>query len=307
MNHSTVNSTVAGGNPATTAATSAITAVNSPTLFAAVNGRKIAYRLTGAGDPIILCQRFRGVLDDWDPAFIDALAQHYTVVIFDYTGLGNSTGHPHPDMKGFSSDVTDLASFLGFPKIILGGWSFGGWVAQVLMTLQPLLVSQVFLIGTKPPGVNQHNFEEIFLRTAYKPVNDFDDEIILFFEPISSFSRAAAKASHNRIVERLTDRSPLVRPEQFIFYGNGNDDFINDPYNARQMLEETEIPVLVISGDHEVCFPPENWFELNRKLPTTQLVVIPRSGHGPQHQYPEMCADFIHAFIRKNIRTGLAR
>jgi len=37
--------------------------------------------------------RFRGVLDLWDPAFIDGLAaQGFQVVIFDYSGLGQSTG-----------------------------------------------------------------------------------------------------------------------------------------------------------------------------------------------------------------------
>ncbi|RYY57863.1 MAG: alpha/beta hydrolase [Chitinophagaceae bacterium] len=282
-------------------------AVSSPTLFASVNDRRIAYRQTGSGDPILLCQRFRGNLDDWDPAFIDALAVNYTVVIFDYTGLGSSTGKPHQDMKGFASDVADLAGFLGYNKVILGGWSFGGWVTQVLMTLHPSLVSQVILIGTKPPGENKHNFEQVFLDIAYKPVNDADDEIILFFEPISPFSRLAAKASHDRIAARVNDRDPLVRPDQFVFYGKGNEDFILDPYNAREALKETNIPILVISGDHEVCFPPDNWFELNRKLPTTQLLVIPRAGHGPHHQYPGMCAAYIHAFIINNKVTNQAQ
>jgi pimeloyl-ACP methyl ester carboxylesterase len=293
-------------NPETAADSVQVNAVNAKTQFAETNGRKIAYRSIGKGEPIILCQRFRGNLDDWDPAFLDELAKHYTVVTFDFTGLASSTGNPHTDMKGFASDVVDLMTVLGYKKVILGGWSFGGWVAQIVTTEHPELVSQTILIGTKPPGNNKHSFEEIFLKTAYKPVNDFNDEVILFFEPISEFSRKAAKESHDRIASRL-DRDSLVRPDQFQFYGKGNEDFTKDPYTARQKMTETKIPILVISGDHEVCFPPENWFELNRKLPTTQVVVIPRAGHGPQHQYPEMTTAYIHSFIQNNRKLGLAR
>lgn len=282
-----------------------VNATNSKTQYAEINNRKIAYRSIGEGEPMILCQRFRGNLDDWDPAFLDELAKNYKVVIFDYTGLASSTGNPHTDMMGFASDVTDLAQSLGFKKIILGGWSFGGWVAQIVTTEFPGLVSQTFLLGTKPPGKNEFSFEEIFLKTAYKPVNDFEDEVILFFEPISEFSRKAAKESHDRIAGRTTDKDVPVKLDQLKFYGMGNDDFTKDPYNARQKLTTTKIPMLVISGDHEVCFPPENWFALNRKLPTTQVVVIPRSGHGPQHQYPGMTASYIHSFVQNNKKQGL--
>jgi hypothetical protein len=41
-----------------------------PTCFAEVGGRRLAYRSVGKGKPIVLCHRFRGVLDLWDPVFI---------------------------------------------------------------------------------------------------------------------------------------------------------------------------------------------------------------------------------------------
>src|SRR5215470_19700367 len=86
-----------------------LNATNSKTLFAEINGRKIAYRSIGKGDPIILCQRFRGNLDDWDPAFLDALSKNYNVITFDYTGFGSSTGEPPTNMLLFAKDVVDLA------------------------------------------------------------------------------------------------------------------------------------------------------------------------------------------------------
>ena len=46
-------------------------------LISAANGVGYAYRDTGGGDgavPLVLLQHFRGNLDNWDPALIDALA-----------------------------------------------------------------------------------------------------------------------------------------------------------------------------------------------------------------------------------------
>jgi pimeloyl-ACP methyl ester carboxylesterase len=283
-----------------------VNAAHSRTQLAEVNGKKIAYRSIGKGSPMILCQRFRGTLDDWDPLFLDELARNYHVITFDYTGLASSQGAPHTNIKSFAGDVIDLAKYLNLEKVIIGGWSFGGWVAQIVTTVFPELVSQTILIGTRPPGKVSHDLEEIFIKTAYKQVNDFDDEIILFFEPISELSRKKAKESHDRIAQRTIDKDIPVALDQLQFYGNGGEDYVKDPYNAREKLTTTNIPILVISGDHEVCFPPENWFELNRKLPTTQVVVIPSAGHGPQHQFPEMVATYIHAFIVNNIKNGTA-
>ena len=56
-------------------------ALDTPTRFVTVNGRQLAYRSIGEGVPLLLCVRFRGVLDVWDPAFLDALAQHFGLEI----------------------------------------------------------------------------------------------------------------------------------------------------------------------------------------------------------------------------------
>jgi pimeloyl-ACP methyl ester carboxylesterase len=50
-------------------------------------------------------------------------------------------------------------------------------------------------------------------------------------------------------------------------------------------------PILILSGDHDISFPVEDWCELSRELPTVQHVVFSRSGHGPQHQFPEASAE----------------
>jgi pimeloyl-ACP methyl ester carboxylesterase len=67
-------------------------------------------------------------------------------------------------------------------------------------------------------------------------------------------------------------------------------------------LERTSIPILHVGGDHDIVFPVENWYALNRRLPTVQLLTYPHAGHGPQHQHPEATAEHIATFVRTTSR-----
>jgi pimeloyl-ACP methyl ester carboxylesterase len=61
------------------------------------NGIDYAYRDVGQSDiPLVLLIHFRGNLDNWDPALIDALAANRRVISFDNVGVGATTGTTPP-------------------------------------------------------------------------------------------------------------------------------------------------------------------------------------------------------------------
>lgn len=271
--------------------------IQAVTKFTAAGDRKIAYRTIGAGDALIWCNRFRGTMDDWDPAFIDRLAKKYMVVIFDYTGVGLSTGELPLDIPAVAEDVRELAVALQLERFIIGGWSYGGFVAQTFSVLYPAMITHTVLIGTKPAGITNFPSEQIFFDVALKLNNDLHDEEILFFEPVSKKSRKAAAASHERIARRTTDKDIPVPEAVWNRYITGGKGFEADTMNVRQQLAKLKTPVLVISGDHEIVFPVANWYALTGQMPNLYLFVLPRAGHGPQHQYPKLCAKYISHFI----------
>jgi pimeloyl-ACP methyl ester carboxylesterase len=274
-----------------------ITAFNSKTEFADVSGRKIAYRSIGKGTPIILVNRFRGTLDTWDPLFLDKLAENYNVITFDYTGIGYSTGTLPTDLKDVAKDVKDLADFLKIKKTIIMGWSYGGLVTQVATLQYSDLISQTVLLGTGPPGERVVPLEQAFLDSALKPVNDFDDEIILFFEPSSEESKTEAKASHDRIAKRIDVSKIPSSMDVFQLYFKGSAGLTEDKDNFKGKLKTTKTPILIISGDHDISFAVENWYPLTKQLPTAQLIVLPQTGHAPQHQHVNLVVNYIHAFL----------
>jgi pimeloyl-ACP methyl ester carboxylesterase len=273
-------------------------ATTAPTRYADVGGRRIAYRSIGTGRPMILCTRFRGVIDDWDPLFLDSLAaQGFRVITFDYSGLGLSTGEKSLDPFSWAKDAHDLAVALKLPSVVLVGWSLGGVAAQAALSIMPETVSHLVLIGTTPPGPVVKLAEPLFFEVAHRE-NDFEDEVVLFFEPNSPASRSAAKASHERIAARKADRAPPV-PYRWAAENLGDRPKAN-PFPAEPILailKSTSIPILHIGGDHDLICPVENWYALNDQLPTLQLLTYPNTGHGPQHQHPVASAAHIATFV----------
>lgn len=269
-----------------------------PNQFVEVDGRRLAYRVIGEGTPLVLCLRFRGIMDDWDPDFLDALAaQRFRVYVFDYSGLGWSTGQPTYDPASLAKDAIDLIGALKLGRVVLGGWSIGGVAAQLVLLQAPQLLSHLLLIATTPPGPLVKTGEPLFYQLAARE-NDFEDFVSLFFEPTSASSREAAVRSAERIAQRSEGRcTPVPYAWAAQSLGDGPRNPMFPVQVALDALKQTQTPVLHLGGDHDIVFPVENWYALNRTLSTLHLLTLPSSGHGPQLQYPVASAAHIAAFV----------
>ncbi len=246
---------------------------------------------------MLLLTRMRGTLDTWDPLFLDELAKANRVITVDYPGVGYSSGTLPPQIGEVADFVAAFADAMKLEKFVLLGWSWGGTVAQTFIVEHPGRATHAVLIGTAPPGPGGVPIQQAFLDRAFKPINDFDDEVVLFFEPKSAVSRAAAKASNERIYARtgVTEKIPST-PEQIKRYLSAAATYREDAAGRLQKLMVTRTPILIISGDNDISTAVENWFGLKGKIPNAHLIVYPESGHAPQHQYPELAAAHIAQF-----------
>jgi pimeloyl-ACP methyl ester carboxylesterase len=275
---------------------------SAETNFVQVDGVKLAYRELGSGDPIIMFTRLRGTIDTWDPAFINALAANYRVIMVDYPGVGYSEGQLPPDMVAVADTMAKFAKVLGIGKFNLVSWSWGGALGQTFLVKHPEMVNRAILMGTNPAGKVEHAMRDDWFELAVKPVNDLKDEETLFFEPAYEESLAAAKASHDRIYARagVTEHIPSSM-NVFKLYFAAAEKFHEDKEGIRKGLTKSDVPMLIICGDNDPGTPADNWFPLVRKIPRAQLLIMPRTGHGPHHQFPQLSADYIHAFLKAEL------
>ena len=134
--------------------------------------------------PVVFLHRFRGTLDDWDPAFVDELAKTRHVILFSDAAVGSSTGTPAKDVDEKARNAASFARKLGYEQIDVLGFSMGGFVCQAIAIQEPKLVRKVIVIGSGPAG----NAEtapptDIVFGIALRETYAFEDIRYLFLHP----------------------------------------------------------------------------------------------------------------------------
>src|SRR5438128_3513182 len=117
------------------------------------NAIEYAYRELGEGEvPLVLLQHFRGNLDNWDPALVDALAADRRVVAFDNVGVGATTGRTPNTVEGMAHDAIAFIEAMSFQRVDLLGFSIGSFVAKAIALIRPDLLRRVALASSAPQG-----------------------------------------------------------------------------------------------------------------------------------------------------------
>ena len=111
----------------------------------------VSYRELGSGPALLLITGASTSIDDWPPSFVDALAAHHTVVVFDNAGVGRTSPVSAPASLGITamaSQTSALISALRLHRPAVLGWSMGGMIAQALAVNHPAQVSRLILAAT---------------------------------------------------------------------------------------------------------------------------------------------------------------
>jgi pimeloyl-ACP methyl ester carboxylesterase len=261
----------------------------------AANGISYAYRDTGGREgtvPVVLLQHFRGNLDSWDPALIDALAQSRRVVTFDNAGVGGSTGTTPDTIEQMARDAIAFVSALGLSQVDLLGFSIGSFVAQEIALRRPALVRRLILASSAPQGAaGMHGWAPSVIGAIGTPQTSPEEYLGVFFAG-SAASQQAGKEALGRMYARTEDRDEATtwatREAQYdavCAWG------IPD-HSALERPAALEMPVFVANGDSDPMIRPHYSYLLAGLIPQARLKIYPDSAHGFLFQYhAEFAAD----------------
>ena len=273
----------------------------------APNGVSYAYRRLGepsaSAPPLISFQHFRGNLDNWDPALVDALARTRDVILFDNAGVGGSTGTVPRTVTTMARDALSFIDALELSEIDVLGYSLGGYVAQELVLIRPRLVRRLVLAGTGPQGgEDMHGFSDEMFVHANRDQPGAEDVLALFFER-SETSVAKGREFLQRIFTRTDDRDTRttleVRDAQLDAITTWG---IPDASRLSRLAGITQ-PVLVANGDNDRLVPTKNSHLLAERLPNARLKIYADAGHGFLFQYPADFAGEVERFLNET-RSG---
>lgn len=279
-----------------------ITWVATPNSRLVVGSEALVYRDLGPteGTPLILLTHLGATLDEWDPRFVDAIADDRRVIAVDLPGVGGSTGRVPPTVAAMAHVVEEFVAVLGLTRIDLLGFSLGGFVAQQVAVEAPHLVNRLVLAGTGPAGGvgidHPTGGAYIYWDMVRASLARTDAKEFLFF-PRTPAGMSAAKAYLGRLRERVMERDSPISSSSF----RRQISVIRDWGRARpQELSRISAPTLIANGDHDRMVPTALSHDMHERIPGSTLIIYPDSGHGGVFQYVD---DFALA-VRSHLDVG---
>ena len=271
----------------------------SPTKAAqAPTGISYAYREVGKGTvPLVLLQHFRGNLDSWDPALIDALASKRRVVTFDNVGVGATTGRTPNTVEEMAHDAISFLSAMAFEQVDLLGFSIGSFVAQEIALIRPAIARRVVLASAAPKGAaGMHGWAPEVIGAVGKPKTDPEDFLDVFFARSPS-SRSAGQESLNRMFARSQDRDTPTSWEALQAQYDAVCAWGLPNHSQLERLAALDMPVFVANGDSDPMVLPRYSYLLAGLIPHAQVKIYPDSAHGFLFQHHHEFASDIEAFL----------
>jgi pimeloyl-ACP methyl ester carboxylesterase len=251
----------------------------------------IGYREVGTGTPLLLIVGGDASMDDWPPSFVDALAAHHKVVVFDNAEVGRTTAVPGTTqltITAMASQTSALISALRLHRPAVLGWSMGGMIAQALAVRHPSQVSRLILAATAAGNGKALPLQHAAAADAPKPATI---PSLLFPK-----NQAAAGRAYINSVQQYpgfygdpvaTEHRQLRAVKQWIA---GRD-------AAGRLVGDIRVPTLVADGTLDLFIATANDRQLASSVPGARLLMYPDAGHGFLFQDAARFARAVEMFI----------
>ena len=230
--------------------------------------------------PIILLHAFFASAAVWYPN-IGALSSKYRVYAVDILGDANLSRPVRPvtSMEEFSQCFTELFDGLHIHKADLIGNSFGGFLAASLAMQIPQRVRGIVLLS---PASTFHSMIPFYVHV-------FLPKVINMMAP-----RMPGQAGRiRRGVDWVYAGLPPDPYWSDVFYqamlhGTGTNRVFPRVYQAEDFQKLSSIPALLLIGDHEKIYPPQDAIRAAKRcFPAIETEVIQKAHHLTALSNPE--------------------
>jgi len=271
----------------------------APTRTITAGGVTYAYRELGPkGEiPVVFFVHLAANLDNWDPRIIDPIAKKRRVIAFDNRGVGASAGKVPSSMAARAEDAVTFIPALGLGTVVIFPFSPGGMIAQALVLEHPELVRRIVLTGTGPAGgkdidkVARTTYYDILRATLTRS----DPKEFLFFNRNTAGKRAAT-AFVERLKERTDDRDAPVSVKAFQTQLTAIKKWGR---STPENLSVITAPTLIANGDNDRMVRSTLSEDLHRRIPASELIIYPDSGHGGIFQHHDTFAPAAVDFLTR--------
>lgn len=273
-----------------------------------VDGAVIAYESLGSPeDETVLLIAGTGMqLTDWPTELVESLADEgYRVVTFDNRDVGLTTvsaevqpldeaaigealetGEPLPVAYTFddmADDAIGVLDALDAPDAHVVGLSMGGAIAQVVAIDSPERVRSLTLLASDSgnpelPPIDPEAFADVPPGPRPTDREGFIDRRVAEEQALAGAGYPAdedeVRAAVLRAVERRYDPDALARQETMSLVGH-----LSSADYRFANLESIDAPTIIVQGDDDPLVPVESAYDIEARIPGSELRVIPGLGH----------------------------
>lgn len=246
------------------------------------SGGMVSYRELGdgPGEPLVLLHAFPLNGRMFEPQ-MEAFSEGRRVVAPDYPGFGRSPRTPaQPDIRYYAEGVLGLLDRLGLERVVLGGVSMGGYVALGCMRLFPERVSGLILADTRPDADSEETREN--RKNMARRVADEGVEVLIELQMRRLLARDTLE-NNEEVVEEVRGMILESSPGGVVAALGA----LRERPDSTPLLEEIEVPTLVIGGEEDGISSPEVMGAMAEKIPDSRHVTLPRAGHLSNLEAPE--------------------
>lgn len=232
----------------------------------------IVFDARGTGNvPIICLHGIGGDTTSFQPQ-LDGLSGAFWIIAWNMPGYGGSTALTPLTFPALAGGLVAFMDALGIERAHLCGQSIGGMVALETAVLHPLRVASLALIGTTPAfGGRDDSFKDQFVAARLDPL-DAGQTIAGLAE--SFVPEIVGPIATAEVIEIATASMAAV-PEQT--YRDTIRCLVT--FNRRDALAELNLPVCVISGEHDSNAPASTMARMAKKISGAEYHEIKGAGH----------------------------
>ncbi len=278
------------------------TYADAPTnVVGTADGFDYTYRDVGTGRvPLVLFQHFRGNLDNWDPALIDALASHCRVVAFDNMGVGGTKGTTPNTVEQMAADATSFLDAMQFDRVDILGFSIGSFVAQEIALTRPALVRNLVLASSAPKGAGgMHGWAPWVIDAVGQRQLDPAGYLKVFFAESASSQQAGQQALQRMFTktsgfdEPTTWQTRQAQYDAVCAWGVPN-------HALLQRLSAIQHRVFIANGESDPMILPHFSYLLAGLIPGAEVKIYPDSAHGFLFQHHAEFSSDVEQFLCRN-------
>jgi pimeloyl-ACP methyl ester carboxylesterase len=253
-----------------------------------VDGLEMGYELRGEGPVVMLVAGTGAARGDWIPEAVDALAERFTVLIYDHRGTGETGGTDGLySTRQFAADALGLLAALDIDSAHVMGHSMGGRVAQWMALDEPARI-RTLVLASSGPGEFPGQFEDgrpmmrgIPLRCALMIAEHGYHAWVEHYIRESMLTERFQTEHPERadaLVRRALDDAPPV--EDYLKHT-----IARQQHQTDERLSEITLPVLVVIGseDRDVGGTGNHFAQseyLANTLPNATFQILPGFQHG---------------------------